>query len=222
MHKLLTSLVLVSVGRFQYSIGAHLACWIIPVPLSPAEPYPCACMLLQPPLVVYVDNAQSTAAKWEEILPSVIVKQDPWHLQQRILRAVGDSEHPAYNSFRGAISRAMFDVVEEDMQGVKDILDNPNVLPATKMRAWRSCRKAIPAGAVVYSRLAAVLHNYKQAAGVDFITPATEQALQNQESSILAGQLTDPMPVEFMYYRDIKNVLRSHRSESQAENVIGR
>jgi hypothetical protein len=179
-------------------------------------------LLMQPVVVVYVDNAEVVAQKWRTILPHVVVKQDPWHLQQRILRAVGDPKHLAYESFRGAISRAVFDLVEEGTATAKCILDDPTKPVAEKMLAWMSCRKRIPEGNIVYERLQQVLKDYKNLAGEDFITPETEHALQNQEGLVRAGYLSDPFPVEHMYYKDSNNRLRSHRSESQAENVIGR
>jgi hypothetical protein len=93
---------------------------------------------------------------------------------------------------------------------------------AEKMLERKSCRKSIPDGNIVYGRLQQVLAQYKTLAGEDFITPETEHALQNQEGLLRAGYLSDPFPVENMYYKDSKNRLRSHCIESQAKNVIGR
>jgi hypothetical protein len=193
----------------------------------------CLAVALQPVCCLYVDNAQSTAHKWEKVLPGVVVKQDPWHLQQRIMRAVGDPNHPAYDSFRGDISKAIMRVDPAEAGSLQAKLDNPSVSAQEKMRAWRQCRKVIDDGVQVWQRLTAVVEEYEELTKepVDpmnlkgpwsspFITKETKTALHNQEELITSGYLTDPFPVDMMYYTDSKGVLRSHRSESQAENII--
>lgn len=172
--------------------------------------------------VLYVDNAQSTAHKWKEVLgDDVVLKQDPWHMQQRIMRAVGDPQHPALDSFRGDICKAIMRAYGEDAVVLQGQLDSPTISPQAKMQAWKRCMKVIDSGEKVWERLTAVFKWYdKHTKGL--ITDETKKALANQEELITSGYLTDPFPPELMYYRDRTGVLRSHRSESQAENIIGR
>jgi hypothetical protein len=173
---------------------------------------------LQEVCVLYVDNAQSTAHKWKEVLgDALVLKHDPWHMQQRILRAVGDPQHPAYNSFRGDISNAIMRAYGEDANVLQGQLDSPNTSPHLRMQAWRKCKKVIDSGEEVWKRLVAVFDWYKKhAKGL-----ITEEAFMNQEELVKSGYLADPSPPDMMYYKG-QGVLRSHRSESQAENIIGK
>lgn len=182
----------------------------------------CMAAALQEVCVLYVDNAQSTAHKWKEVLgDALVLKQDPWHMQQRLLRAVGDPQHLAYNSFGGDISNAIMRAYGEGAAQLQDQLDSPNTSAQLRMQAWRKCMKVIDSGEEVWKRLLGVFDWYKEHAK-GLITDETEKALMNQEELIKSGYLTDPFPPELMYYKDSQGVLRSHRSESQAENIIGR
>jgi hypothetical protein len=174
----------------------------------------------QPIVLVYVDNAESTAAVWRKILgDKLIVKQDPWHLQQRLTRPL-DHQHPAYESFRGGISRAIFTLCAEDSNAA-EVLDAPGVPAKVKMIKWKQCMKSIPAGSIVWDRLLQLYLQY-QAKFPEFITQEAMTALYQQQDLIMSGYLTDPFPVKDMYYTDATGKLRSHRSESQSENVHSR
>ena len=104
---------------------------------------------------MYVDNAESTADKWEKVLSGVTVKQDPWHLEQRLLRAV-NPKHPAFELFRCAVAQAVFCLCEEDKQRVGDMLGTPGVSAKARMAAWKQCRKYNPEGEKIWVKLCKV------------------------------------------------------------------
>jgi hypothetical protein len=150
--------------------------------------------LLQP---IKVDNAGQTAAKLIEIFGNdVTIKQDPWHCIMRICRTV-NPHHPAYESFRSQVSRAIFTLHAPDVKALMpghfseddDSPDITSLTPAEQLEVIKKARKFIGAGQEVYDRLEAVVQQFEQKT-TDFINQDTKDALHNQQDLIVKGYLT--------------------------------
>jgi hypothetical protein len=142
--------------------------------------------------VLYVDNAGETVKQWLQLLPDLVVKQDPWHLIMRICRTVNSSSD-LYLGFRAALSRALFTLYPPDLQKVASEMGVDAATASKDLRVWLKCRKAIPDGTAVYEKLKGVLEAYTekgQQVGEDFINSETWKALENQKELILKNYLT--------------------------------
>eukprot|EP00198_Chlamydomonas_reinhardtii_P012033 XP_001701370.1 predicted protein [Chlamydomonas reinhardtii] len=178
-----------------------------------------AIALGEPIRCVYVDNAAQTERVWRAIIDTdvsggVMVKQDTYHLKRRFMEAVPRT-HKLRNTFSLRLSEILLPAVASD---VKEL----SLRGFSEQEVRRRARKYISSGRDVLDNVKKLLQQFKQMdGGADFITASVEKVLANQMALVANGRdmISDPFPLEKMYYMDETGHWRSIRTTSQVENL---
>ncbi|KAK9918950.1 hypothetical protein WJX75_008262 [Coccomyxa subellipsoidea] len=170
---------------------------------------------IQGPEYVWVDNSDQSANILMEIFPTVkAVLEDSTHLMRRYIRTLTPG-HPLNQEFVNGLSKAFFTLHEPDRQALRASLLKGKKLTEQEVcqlpyRYWKErCRGIIPAAEDIVPALDLMMQKkWVDETGVSLITDTTADAHRAALRIIKSGKLSDPLPVEHMYYNRSKDPLK--------------
>ena len=167
----------------------------------------------EPPSAWYTDICCRERASVQGVFPRIKVLQDIFHFLQRFKRAC-KARSPQVKPFLRALSKAIFTVDEDDLNGLQRDVDNAVRVRKTKflgqtisagvnVRNWplnvlrQRCRTSVRSPDEILGNFNQVIEAFS---GItDFWTEDLGKCTRTQREHVSKGCLTDPLPVDEMH-----------------------